>query len=68
VRNQSKRCAECACGAGNLVEDVHEGVHLSQFLDVAADEISWYDATDELYHAVYNAAYTVCAILSVIAR
>lgn len=43
-------------GGGRGTDD---RVDLSEFLDAAADNVSWYDAADELNHAVSDAADAV---------
>ena len=54
-RDQRERRAERPGRAGHLVEDVHEGVHAAQLLDVAADNVTRDDAPDQLDHAVGDA-------------
>ena len=59
VRDESESGAEGACGTGNLVEDVHQRIHPSKFLDVATDNISRNDTADQLDHTIGNTADAV---------
>lgn len=45
---------EGSCGTGDLVHDVHDGIHLSKLRDIATDNVSRDDPSDQLDHTVGN--------------
>lgn len=43
---------ECTGCTSNLVHDVHDGIHLSKLLNIATDNVSRDDSSNELDHTV----------------
>lgn len=54
---------EGACGTGDLVADVYDGVHATELHDMATNNVSWDDTADELNHAVNDTSNSVDAIV-----
>lgn len=42
-----------------MVGEANNGVHLSQLLHMAADDISWDDSSDQFHHTIGNTTDTV---------
>lgn len=55
TRDQSQAGGEGTTGAGNFVEDMHHGVHATQFLYISTHNVARNHSSDELHHPICNA-------------